>query len=195
VRSAGAAHTPAEFSQLIRDLVEQCTVAESAAVATAADFTAGKATADEAQAAQSAAAALEDFTADVLQAISLACIGPMKAEESPSLFLRTIELRGATLSPEGLFQIDHVDLPFRMMTDKDGRNQPEIVMRDHVNPTFAGMLRITIDPMRLGDSDQTQFAAWFGNDGSHMLTIINPDGQKSELSFAVPPATAQKVSS
>jgi len=195
VRNAGAAHTSAEFAQLVTDLGARCTNAETAAATAATDFAGDKATSDEAEAAQSAAAALQEFTADVLQAISLASDGPMQAEEAPPLIARTIELRGTNLSPDALFEIDQADLPFRMMIDKDGKNQPEIVTRDSVNPTFASLLRITIDPMKLGDSDQTQFAAWFGNDGHHTLTIINPDGQKSELSFDVPPATAQKVKS
>jgi hypothetical protein len=195
VRSAAAAHTAAEFSQLVTDLAARCTSAESASASAATDFAAGKATADEAQAAQGAAAALQDFTADVLQAISLASDGAMHAEEAPPLIARTIELRGTNLSAEALFQIDHADLPFRMMIAKDGKNQPEIVTRDDANPTFASRLRITIDPMKLEDSDQAQFTAWFGNDGHHILTLINPDGQKSELSFDVPPATSQKVKS
>jgi hypothetical protein len=106
-----------------------------------------------------------------------------------------IELRGSKLSAEALLQIDHADLPFRMLTDKDGNHSPEIVTRDQANPTFASVLRMTIDPSKLGDSDQALVAAWFSTDGHHMLTFINPDGQKSELSFDLPPATAQKVTS
>jgi hypothetical protein len=193
VRSGGAAHTSAEFSHLVTDLEAKCTSAEAAAAAAATDFTAGKAAADEAQTAQGAAAALQEFTADVLQSISLASGGPMQAEEAPPLIARMIELRGTNLSAQALFEIDHADLPFRMMIDKDGKNQPEVVTRDSANPTFASLLRITIDPLRLGDSDQAQFAAWFGNDGHHTFTLINPDGQKSELGFDVPPATAHKV--
>jgi hypothetical protein len=194
-RSTGAAHTSSEFSQLITELEMRSTTAESAAAATAVDFTAGKATADEAQAAQTAAASLQDFAADVLQAISLASVGPMQAEENPPLITRTIELRGSNLSAESLFQIDHIDLPFRMLTDPERKNQPEIVTRDQTNPTFASLLRLTIDPLKLGETDLVQFAGWFSKDGHHTVTIINPDGQKSELNLDIPPATAQKVTS
>jgi hypothetical protein len=192
-RSAGAAHTGADFSKLVTDLEMRCTTAESAAAAAAADFTAGKTGADEAEAAQSAAAALQDFTGDVLQAISLASGGPMQAEVNPPLIARTINLRGNNLSDQALFEIDQIDLPFRMLTDPDGKNQPQIVTRDQANPTCASVLRLSIDPLKLGETDLAQFTAWFAKDGPHKMTIINPDGQKSELSFNIPPAVGQKV--
>jgi hypothetical protein len=74
-------------------------------------------------------------------------------------------------------------------------DKPEIVTRDQDNATFASVLRLTINPAQLGDSDLTQFVSWFSNDGQHMLTFTNPDGQKSEISFGVPPAAAQKGNS
>jgi hypothetical protein len=66
----------------------------------------------------------------------------------------TISVESAA-APDRLY----ADRPFRMMIDKDGKNQPELVARDNENPTFASSLRITIDPMKLGESDQVQFEA------------------------------------
>jgi hypothetical protein len=191
IKAASAAHTTAEFNALIASLTTSRATAEAAATKAATDFAAKTATGDEAQAAQNAAAALQDLSSDVTQAISLAASVPMNKATGSILVTRTIEIRGTNLSPEGLFEIDHVDLPFRMLKTTSGPNAPEVVVRDDTSPTFARVLRLTIDPSALGSSDLEQFNKWFGSDGRRTLSITNLDGQKAELAFDLPPRPAQ----
>jgi hypothetical protein len=195
VKAASAAHTMSEFRQLVADLAGKRTAAESAALQAAADFEAGKATQAEAETAQAAAAGLQDFSADVGQAIAASTAAVVEAESSPAPIKRTIDLRGTNLSAEAMFAIDHADLPFRMLVDKDGKQLPEVLAREDATPTFARLLRLTIDPARLSTSDQEQVEKWFGEGGRRAFTITNPDGQKSEVTFDLPPAVAQKAGS
>jgi hypothetical protein len=53
-------------------------------------------------------------------------------------------------------------------------------------------MKLTIDPQRLGDADRVQFFKWFATTGSHSFSLTNPDGQKAELPFSLPPGVAQK---
>jgi hypothetical protein len=193
VKAAGTATTLSDFTQLLTDFSGKRAAAETAAASAATDFQGGKATQAEAEAAQAAAAGLQDFSADVVQAISMAAMVPMATEITPQLIRRTIEIRGANLSPEGMFEIDHQDLPFRMLLDKDGHNAPDVLAREDATPTFASVLRLSIDPASLASADQAQVVNWFGKDGHHMLTITNPDGQKSEVGFDLPLAVAKKA--
>ncbi len=193
VTAVSAAQTVSDFNQLIADLGTFRDKAESAAARIASDFLADKASAADAQTAQAAAAALQELTAGVIAAIATAASVPMAAEENPVPIARTIELRGTNLSPDAMLQIDSADLPFQMLLDKEGKNLPDIVVRDDVNPTFARILRLNLDPARMPDVYSRQVEAWFGNTGPHKFTIINPDGQQSELTFDIPPAVAQKI--
>ena len=195
IKAAGAAQTVSELSQLVDTLRTLKAKAEQGARDAAGDFQAKKATQAEAETAQKAASTLQDFSANVMQAISAAGANSMQFEEHSALNIRSIELRGTNMSSEGLVEIDHADLPFRMLLNKDGQHAPEIVIREDATPRFARLLRLTIDPARLGTSDLTQFQNWFGADGAHSLTLTNPDGQKAEISFSVPPGEAQKVKS
>src|SRR5262249_4534246 len=144
-------------------------------------------------AAQKAASTLQEFAANVTQAISTAGATAMDSVANPIFNVRTIELRGTNMSSEGLFEIDHADLPFRMFFNKDGQDAPDIVVREDANPKFTRVMRLTIDPGRLGTSDLEQFQKWFVADGAHTLTLTNPDGQKAELSFNLPPGEVQKA--
>jgi len=191
IKAASAAHTTAEINALIASLTTARATAEAAATKAATDFTAKTATGDEAQAAQNAASALQDLSADVTQAISLAASAPMNKATGSILTTRRIEIRGTNLSPEGLFEIDRADLPFRMLKTTSGPNAPEVVVRDEVSPTFARVLRMTIDPSTLGSSDLEQFNKWFASDGRRTLSITNLDGQKAELAFDLPARPAQ----
>jgi hypothetical protein len=193
IKAAGAAQTGSELNQLIETLPTLKGKAELGARDAAIDFQAKKATQTEAETAQKAASTLQDFFANVMQAISVAGANSMRFEESPALDVRTIDLRGTNLSSEGLFEIDHADLPFRMFFNKDGQNAPEIVIREDSTPSFARVLRLTLDPARLGSSDLAQFQKWFDADGVHTFTLTNPDGQKAELSFSLPPGATQKA--
>jgi hypothetical protein len=195
ISKAGAPHTPSDYNQLVTDLSVQASAAEAAASKAAAAFSEGKATQADAAAAQAAAATLQDLLADITQAISLAAAAPMQAEVAPTAVPRVIEIRGSNLSADAILELDHTDLPFRMLLNAQGISAPEMVLRDATTPTFARLLRLTIDPGRLATADLIQLGRWFGQSGRHILTLTNPDGQKAELSFDLPPGAAQKVSS
>jgi hypothetical protein len=191
VDAASSAHTVSEFNQLIADLPKFREKAESTAEAAANEFVAGKATAADAQAAQAAAVALQDLTAGAVAAISTAAAATVAFEETPVLNPRTIELRGASFSPDATIQIDNVDMPFKMLWNSEGKNAPDVVTRDEVNPTFARALRLQIDPARLPEVYREQVRNWFGTNKTHRFALLNPDGQRAELQFSIPPA-AQK---
>ncbi len=194
ISKVNAAHTMSDYDQLAADLDQLSHGAEAAAEKAAEAFSANKSSEADAEAAQSAAAALQDLLADTTQAIAVAAADPMIAELDPTLAPRTIEVRGSNLSPDAILELDHVDLPFQMLMNSEGRNAPEVVLRDTSTPTFARVLRLTIDPGRLVTADRVQFKRWFGSKGHHVLTLTNPDGQKAELSFDLPPGASQKVS-
>ncbi|HEX6772819.1 MAG TPA: hypothetical protein VF126_12380 [Acidobacteriaceae bacterium] len=194
ISKVNAAHTMSDYDQLAADLDELSHTAEAAAEKAAEAFSANKSSQADAEAAQSAAAALQDLLADTTQAITVAAADPMMAELDPTAAPRTIEVRGSNLSAEAILELDHVDMPFRMLVNSEGRNAPEIVLRDVSTPTFARVLRLTIDPSRLMTVDRVQFKRWFGSKGHHVLTLTNPDGQKAEMSFDLPPGATQKVS-
>jgi hypothetical protein len=195
VKKASEVQTVADYNQLVMDLSAQLQQAEAAASKAAAAFADGKASQADAQVAQSAVAAFQDLLADITQAISFAAVGPMTAELTPSFVTRTIELRGSNLSPDAILELDHTDLPFRMLWNSQGMSAPEVVLRDSTTPTFARVMRLNVDPTRLATADLNQFRKWFGDKGCRVFTLTNPDGQKAELSFDVPPGSTQKVSS
>lgn len=187
VDAAGSAHTVTEFNRLITDLTSFRRTAESAASSAADCFLADKASAADAQAAQTAAAALQDLIAGAIEAISAAAAAPLALEEIPALNERTIELRGTNLSPNAMVEIDHTDLPFKMLLNSKGENAPDIIARDEVNPTFASVLRLSIDPARLPAVYRERIHKWFGEAGLRTFTFYNPDGQRAELTFNVEP--------
>jgi hypothetical protein len=95
-----------------------------------------------------------------------------------------------------LFEINGDELPFRMLADKDGKRLPEVVIREQDNPTLARVLRLSIDPSQLESADYKSYRGWFGaSDPSKPKTfsIVNPDGQKSDRTFTVPPSAAQST--
>jgi len=192
VKSTGGSMTSADLTKLVGDLGKFRQSAEQAADDAAKDFTAGKATQADAETAQQAAAALQDFSADILQAIAAAAAQQMPAVITGLQQPRTIEIRGSNLATDATFQLNQADLPFHMLFSKDGQNAPEIVLRDSTTPTFASVMRLTIDPARLGDADLAQFRSWFGADGKLSFTITNPDGQHAVISFTVPPGEGRK---
>ncbi len=188
VNAAAAANTVTEFNQLIAGLASFRDTAESAAARVAADFLADKATAADAQSAQTAAAALQELTSGVTGAISAAAAGPVALEETPALIKRTIEIRGSNLALEPTIQIDRVDLASPMLQNSEGKNAPDIVVRDEVNPNFARILRLNVDPARLDTVYRERVRSWFRKGGAHTFTLFNPDGQRAEVTFNVPPA-------
>lgn len=192
ISAVSAAQTTTEINQLIATLAASRAQAEKAALAAAQDFAAGAGTADDAMKAQKAAAALQELAADVTQAIAVAAALPMTAATSSVLITRTLSLRGTNLSAEALLEIDHTDLPFRMLINAEGKHAPDVLVREEGSPTFARVMRLTIDPAMLGGVDLERFQAWFGASGRHTFTLTNPDGQKTELEFSLPPGEAQK---
>ena len=192
VSAAGAAHTASELADLLVKLAQLRKTAEDAASDAAAEFTAGHTESADAEAAQGAAAAMQDFTEGITQALSLASIPVIEEEGIDSSTARVIELRGSNLSPEGTFEIDRSELPFRMLRNKEGTNAPEVLTRED-GSTLARIIRLTIDPAILASTDRDKYTIWFGENGKHLFTITNPDGQRAELSFYVPPGAAQKT--
>jgi hypothetical protein len=80
IKAAGAAQTVSELNQLVETLRTLKGKAEQGARDAAGDFQTKKATQAEAETAQKAASTLQDFSANVMQAISLA--GPPRASTS-----------------------------------------------------------------------------------------------------------------
>jgi hypothetical protein len=192
VSAVRAAQNTAQFMGLLATLAALGQRAEAEALAAARDFEAQPTWAEDAAAAQSAAAALQDLAAGATQAISQSAAFTLReVVESPRI-TRTITLRGSSLSAEALFQIDHQDLPFRMLHGADGRHIPDILVRDTATPTFASVLQLCIDPAILDEYDLTQFQTWFGTKGVLTFTITNPDGQLAQVNLPIPPGTAQK---
>jgi hypothetical protein len=193
ISAARSAQTPNDFTKLLATLSEKREFAEKAATKLASDFASQVNLAAAAAAAQRASAALQELFADVTQAIARSAASPMDAVINPALITRTITVRGSNLSPDALFEIDGADLPFRMLLDAQGKQMPDVLIRDETTPTLARVMQLKIDPARLEGSDRDQFRAWFSVRGSRTFTLTNPDGQKAELTFQLPPGETQKA--
>jgi hypothetical protein len=191
IQATSSTHTTNDMSGLITNLAKFRAEAERGAETAAADFARNANFRQDAQTAQTAAAMLQDLAADVTAAISQAAAPVMQTTLQSRAVVRSIEIRGTGFSPDATFDIDHTELPFRMLTNSQGQNAPEVVARQD-GGTFARILRLTIDPSKLAATDLAQYANWFGATGVSLFTITNPDGQKAELSFSMPPAAAQK---
>lgn len=198
VDQAAAAQTTADLNGLVQNLVtERAKAGEEArnvanAYAAEADPAKQSALAADAAVAQQAAAALQELSAQVTQIIAVAAASPMIAMDAPQTITRTITLRGTNLSPEALLELDKVELPFRMLLNAEGKHEPDVVAREESSPTFARRLRLTIEPSGLNGADLLQFHKWFASTGQHTLTFTNPDGQRAELPFTLPPGVGQK---
>jgi hypothetical protein len=198
---AGKGTTTADARSAVTKLVEARTKAELAAQAAAEEFSKAGAPADAARAAeiaQQAASALQDLAADVSSMVSMAQARPAGAGAVPR-FTRVIEVRGRNLSSQGVFDIGDAELPFRMLKlDAGNHRQPEVVIREPDNPEMGRLIRLSIDPSQLEEPDFRQYKRWFGTTDPKMsltFAVINPDGQKAEISFTVPPSSAQGQSS
>jgi hypothetical protein len=80
-----------------------------------------------------------------------------------------------------------------MLINPEGKQQPEVVAREESSPTFAKLMKLTIDPARLDGADRVQFYKWFATRSEHVFTLTNPDGQKADLDFSLPPGVSQKA--
>lgn len=199
IAAASTAQTLASFDNLLTSLAQLRSTAEQAASQASQDYTqaspeARNTAAQDAHTAQSAAALLQDFSADITNAIAVAAAAaaPQQPSPGPGLNTRSLAVRGTNLSTEALLQIDHVDLPYRMLINSEGKQLPDVLIRDDSNPQTARALRFTIDPSRLAEQDLVQLRKWFTAKGQHTFTLTNPDGQAAELGFSLPPGTAQK---
>jgi len=192
VSAVRAAQNSAEFSSLLATLTALRQRADAEALAAAQDFEVQPTLAQDAATAQSVAAALQELSASTTEAISQSAAFTLREAADIPRISRTITLRGSNLSAEALFQIDHQDLPFRMLQSSDGRHIPDIIARETSTPAFASVLQLSIDPANLEEYDLEQFQTWFGDKGMHTFTLTNPDGQMAEVNLPIPPGEAQK---
>jgi hypothetical protein len=198
VAVAGRGTTTADAQSAVTKLVESRTKAELAAQTAAEEFSKAGAPADAARAAeiaQQAASALQDLAASVSSIVSMALV---PAAGAGPRFIRIIEVRGRNLSSQGIYEIGDAELPFRMLKlDADNHRQPEVVIREPDHPEMGRLIRLSIDPAQLEEPDFKQYKRWFGKTDPKMkltFAVMNPDGQKAEISFAVPPSSAQSPS-
>ena len=199
IAAASTAQTLANFDSLLTTLAQLRSTAEQAASQASQDYSQASAEARataalDANTAQGAAALLQDFSADITSAIAVAAAAaaPLQPPPGPGLSARTVIVRGTNLSSEALLEIDNVDFPYRMLVNSEGKQLPDVLIRDDSDPQMARALRFTIDPSRLAEQDLVQLRKWFTAKGPHSFTLTNPDGQAAELGFSLPPGTAQK---
>jgi hypothetical protein len=198
ITAASQAKTTDDAAAVVTKLTELRSQAEMAAKTAADEFAqpgAQPEAARVAEIAQRAAAALQTLSAAISATVAATLAPPLPGAAAGPKFTRVIELRGRNLSSEALIELNGVELPFRMLQmDGDGHRRPEVVIREPDDQTLARVLRLSIDPGQLEAPDFKQYKDWFGTSDTRntkTFTLINLDGQKSDISFTVPPATAQ----
>lgn len=196
ISAAEAIKTVADGTSAVAVIAQLRDDAAAAADLAAREFAVAPPTDDaarvSAEAAQQAAAAVHDLADKVTEALGNAAV------PAAPKFTRVIELRGRNLSKQALFEIDGAELPFRMLRrDAEGHQLPEVVVRESDDPTvtLGQVLRLSIDPDTLEDPDLKRYKKWFGQSSTVRKTfsLISPDGQRADLSFTIPPATAQSA--
>ena len=98
------------------------------------------------------------------------------------------------MRPAALFEIDGAELPFRMLQpNRDGKQTAEVVIHEPDDPNLTLVLRLSIDPAHLEAADLKQYLTWFGqsNGDQKTLAVFNPDGQKADISFTMPPGASK----
>ncbi|HKA54816.1 MAG TPA: hypothetical protein VKJ47_14245 [Candidatus Binatia bacterium] len=198
ITAASQVKTTAEAEAVMKKLTILRSQAEAAAKAAADQFAqpaAPSGAGREAEIAQLAAATLQEFSDQVSAAVGLVQAPATPGVAAGPKFTRVIELRGRNLSSEALIEIDGTELPFRMLRlNGEGKRRPEVVIREPDDQTPARVLRLSIDPGQLEKPDFEAYKHWFGTSDSKKqktFTLVNPDGQKADISFTVPPAAAQ----
>ncbi len=199
LRGSIAAAASADKSAL--DVMAQSAVTADAAARAAADefSRAAGAMGDDseggrlAEVAQECAAAAQELASGSAQAagVAQAAVANVVAA-GPGL--RTISVRGRNLSRDATFEINDMELPFRMLVPVDGVRGPRMVAPedDSSLANMARELRLTIAPETLGAADRASYDAWFSKSVTTLrFSITNPDGQRSEISFSVPPGAGQ----
>ena len=193
VTAASGVKTPADAQALGATLLAARDTAESAAKAAADEFAqpgALDSARPAAETAQRAAAAIHELIDGVTVTLGAGAV----ASSAGPRFTRVIELRGRNLSNQALFEIDGAELPFRMLQlNRDGKQTAEVVIHEPDDPNLALVLRLSIDPAQLETADLTQYRTWFGQSttSTKTLTVFNPDGQKADISFTMPPGASQ----
>jgi hypothetical protein len=196
VAATSGVKTAADAQALGAILIAARDQAEAAAQAAANEFAqpgAPDSARTSAETAQRAAAAIHELVAVV--AATLGAVSPTIAGPR---FTRVIELRGRNLSNQALFEIDGAELPFRMLQqNRDGKQTAEVVIHEPDDPNLALVLRLSIDSSQLETTDLKQYLMWFGHsDGKKKtLTVFNPDGQKADITFTMPPGVAESHTS
>jgi hypothetical protein len=190
---------------LLDSIANKVTASDAAAQSAAAEFgnlmnsstdgTVIEAARILAEQAQTAAGAVQDLSDGIQQAISSSSrANAVISADPPPPGVTNIELRGRNLSTSGTFEINGDPLPFRMLAPDDNVRAPQKIAADDT----AGMardLRLTIAPALMVDSDLKTFQSWFGTPGKAIkLAIINPDGQRAEISVNMPPGAGQSRS-
>jgi hypothetical protein len=183
----------AAFNDLLTTLDTLTQRAAGEAQAAAQDFAAAPAIAADAAVAQAGAAALQELHADVTQAIAQSAAYHMREALDLPRIARILTIRGSNLSAEAMLQIDGADLPFRMLRSSEGKQTPDIVAREEGTPTFARVLKLSLDPANFEETDLEQMSAWFGTQGVRMFSLTNPDGQMAEMTLSIPPSAAPKA--
>ncbi len=148
-----------------------------------------------AEQAQAAASAVQDLSDGIQQAISSSAQSTsVLSSDPPPPGVTNIELRGRNLSTTATFEVNGAPLPFRMLAPEDNVRAPQKVAADD-SAGMATELRLTIAPALMVDSDLKTFQSWFGTPGNAIkLAIINPDGQRAEISADLPPGVSQSRS-
>jgi hypothetical protein len=98
----------------------------------------------------------------------------------------TLEIHGRNLSKDATFQIDGEDVTLNMLAEGSGKDRrPEIVARDDQaqNPGIAKILKLTIDSPK--EKWLTPASSPDESKRKHMLTFVNPDGQKADWPFTI----------
>jgi hypothetical protein len=194
LQTAKKAKTSADVTALIDTIGGLRTQAEAAAAAAANDYSqpgAAPEAAGAAEIAQKAAAALQDMAAGLTQAIAEATRA--SGVRQALGFTRSIELKGRNLGSDALLEISGTELPSRMLVPQEGKKMPQMVLREQDNPSMARVLRLCIDSAALEAPDLAQYKRWFGKNTIEplTLTLTNPDGQKADITFSIPPGAAQ----
>lgn len=199
----GLDKTNAQPADLLDLLGDRITTSDAAAQSAAAEF--GKLMSAEAntatieaarllaEQAQVAAAAVQDLSDGVQQAISSAQkAAVVLSSDPPPPGVTNIELRGRNLATSATFEINGAPLPFRMLAPDNGTRAPQKIAAEPGTAGMASELRLTIAPALMVESDLKIFQGWFSVPGKDIqLAIINPDGQRAEISIGMPPGSGQ----
>jgi hypothetical protein len=190
IRNLSSVKTVSDAQSVLPKLNEAAAEAErQAKAAVDAMLKDDSAMATAAEAAQKAAAAAQDLAASASSIV--AAVATPSAAARPN-FTRVIELRGRNLSNQATIEIERASLTSTMQLpnpDPKLERLPVVAIREPEDPNLAMMLKISIDPNQLTDSDLQLYKQWFGQPTSdakkRTLVLTNPDGQKSEISFEV----------